>query len=636
MAHPPRSVVRPVALLALALLVLPSTPLSQGLDFIKATYTKYEFQIPMRDEVRLFTAVYVPKDQSQTYPVLLNRTPYGIAPYGVDNYPASLGPSELFARDLYIFVNQDVRGRMMSEGDFVNMRPHLPVKKGPKDIDESSDTYDTIDWLVKNVPNNNGRVGIYGISYPGFYSSAGMIDAHPALKAASPQAPISDWFIGDDFHHNGALFLPHAFNFFAIFGHPRPAPTTGGFGRFDPGTADGYRFFLDLGPMPNVNTKFFKGDIAFWTEMMQHETYDAFWQARNLRPHLKNVKPAVMTVGGWFDAEDLFGALETYKWTEKQSPGASNVLVMGPWSHGGWARNDGDGLGDVRFAFKASLFYREKIELPFFSFYLKGKSDPALPEAYVFETGRNQWRTFDAWPPRAAAPRALYFRGDGRLSFEPPTEDAAQAYDEYISDPARPVPYINSVAIGMTREYMVDDQRFAAERPDVLVYETDELTDDVTIAGPIAASLQVATSGTDSDWIVKLIDVYPSAYPDPVPVTGPVNPFMATYSKMGGYQQLVRGEPMRGKFRNSFERPEPFEPNKIAKVEYTMPDVFHTFRRGHRIMVQVQSTWFPLVNLNPQTFVSINAAKPADFRKASQRVYRSKSQSSKVTVLVLQ
>jgi putative CocE/NonD family hydrolase len=636
MKHLVRLVARGAVLSALALLVLTSAPRSQGLDFVRATYTKHQFQIPMRDGVRLFTAVYVPKDQSQQYPILLNRTPYSIAPYGVDSYPAALGPSELFAKDLYIFVNQDVRGRMMSEGEFVNMRPHLPVKKGLKDIDESTDTWDTIDWLVKHVPNNNGRVGIYGISYPGFYSSAGMIDAHPALKAASPQAPISDWFIGDDFHHNGALFLPHAFDFFAIFGHPRPAPTTSNFGRFDPGTPDGYRFFLDLGPMPNVDAKYFKGDVAFWTEMMQHETYDAFWQARNLRPHLKNIKPAVMTVGGWFDAEDLFGALETYKWTEKQSPGAQNMLVMGPWSHGGWARSDGDGLGEVRFASKTSVFYREKIEFPFFSFHLKSKGDPALPEAYVFETGRNEWRTFGAWPPSSAVPRALYLRADGKLSYDPAAEDTPQAYDEYISDPARPVPFINGVASGMTREYMVDDQRFAAARPDVLVYETDELAEDVTIAGPITASLQVATSGTDSDWIVKLIDVYPSTYPDPAPVTGPVNPFIATYSRMGGYQQLVRGEPMRGKFRNGFEKPEPFEPNKVARVEYAMPDVLHTFRRGHRIMVQVQSTWFPLVNLNPQTFVNVNAAKPTDFRKASQRVYRSRSLGSKITVLVLQ
>jgi hypothetical protein len=604
----------------------------QGLDEIRANYTKYEYRVPMRDGVKLFTSVYVPKNQSQTYPILLSRTPYSVAPYGSSAYKTSLGPSSLFAKEGYIFVYQDVRGRMMSEGEFVDVRPHVPVKNGPKDIDESTDTYDTIEWLLKNIPNDSGRVGMYGISYPGFYAAAGMIDAHPALKAVSPQAPIADWFIGDDFHHNGALYLPHAFGFLSGFGRPRTGPTTTFPPRFDFGTADGYQFYLKLGPMANVNTKYFKGDITFWNQMMEHETYDAFWQARNLRPHLKNIKPAVLTVGGWFDAEDLFGALETYKNTERQSPGATNMLVMGPWVHGGWARGDGDRLGDVTFGAKSGPFYREHIELPFFQFHLKGTGDPKLPEAYVFETGRNEWRRHDAWPPQAAEMKTIYFRAGGALAWEAPV-DAAPAFDAYVSDPARPVPYINGVAIGMTQEHMVDDQRFAARRPDVLVFQTEPLDHDLTVAGPIVASLRVSTTGTDSDWVVKIIDVYPHTYPEGTPQTGGAN--QGGYSKMGGCQQLVRGEAMRGKFRNSFEKPEPFVPGEVTKVEYTLPDVYHTFRTGHRLMVQVQSSWFPLVNMNPQTFVNINTATEADFKAATQRVHRSKDAASGIRLSVI-
>jgi uncharacterized protein len=614
----------------LVVLACAGTAAAQGLDYVRANYTKYEFQIPMRDGVKLFTSVYVPKDRSQKYPVLMNRTPYSVAPYGINAYRASLGPSDLFAKEGYIFVYQDVRGRMMSEGEFVDMRPHLDVKKGPTDIDESSDTYDTIEWLLQHLDCHNGRVGLYGISYPGFYSSAGMIDAHPALKAVSPQAPITDWFIGDDFHHNGALYLPHAFGFISSFGRPRPAPTTQFPPRFDFGTADGYAFYLKSGPMANYDARYLKGDVKFWSQMMAHESYDAFWQARNLRPHLKNIKPAVLTVGGWFDAEDLFGALETYKWTERNSPGATNALVMGPWVHGGWARGDGDRLGDVTFGSKTSEFYREHIEFPFFQFHLKGKGDPGLPEAWVFETGRNQWRKHDAWPPSAATPRTLYLQSGGKLNWDAPA-DGAKAFDEYVSDPTHPVPYINGVAIGMTQTHMVDDQRFAAARPDVLVYQTDVLDQDVTLAGPIVASLRVSTTGTDSDFVVKVIDVYPDTYPDQTATAAPAG----GYSVFGGYQQLVRGEAMRGKFRNSYEKAEAFVPGEITPVEYRMPDIYHTFRTGHRIMVQVQSTWFPLVNLNPQTFVNINTATPADFRKATERVYHTKDAPSAIKVLVL-
>jgi uncharacterized protein len=580
---------------------------------VKANYAKSEHMISVRDGVKLFVSVYSPRDTSRNYPILLCRTPYSCSPYGPDAYKETIGPSPLFAKEGYIIVYQDVRGAWMSEGTYVNMRPQND-KKGPKDIDESSDTYDTIDWLVKNVPNNNGRVGMWGISYPGFYTAVGAIDAHPALKAVSPQAPISDWFIGDDFHHNGTFFLPHAFGFFSGFGRPRPKPTATASGqRFNYGTPDGYEFFLDMGTLANGDQKYFHGNIAYWNEMMEHPNYDSYWQARNTRPHLKNIKPAMMTVGGWFDAEDLFGALNTYKSVEKQSPGAYNILVMGPWFHGGWSRGDGDGLGDVRFGTKTSEFYRENIELPFFNYYLKDKGTLTLPEAYVFETGSNKWKTYEQWPPSNARAQSLYLDGNGKLSFTPPPD--SNSFDEYVSDPSKPVPFINNIANGMTREYMVDDQRFAARRPDVLVYQTDPLTEDITVAGPLTASLSVSTSGTDSDFVVKLIDVYPDDAKDNEP-----NP---SGMKMGGYQMLVRGEPMRARFRNSFEKPEAMTPNKVARVEYGLPDVNHTFMKGHRIMVQVQSSWFPLVDRNPQKFVDIYAAKETDFHRATQHVYHS-------------
>jgi len=593
---------------------------------VKAHYTKTEQLIQMRDGVKLFTSIYVPKNTAQKYPIMLNRTPYTVAPYGADAYKENVGPSPAFAREGYIFVYQDVRGRWLSEGEYVNVRPHRAQKNGTKDIDESTDTYDTVEWLLKNVPHHNGRVGMWGISYPGFYVSAGIIDSHPAIKAASPQAPIADWFIGDDFRHNGALFLPHSFNFLASFGRPRPKPTTQAPPRFQHGTPDGYKFFLEMGPLKNANEKYFKDEVAFWNEMMAHPNYDEYWQARNLLPHLKNIKTAVMTVGGWFDAEDLYGALKTYESIERRNPGIYNVLVMGPWFHGGWSRGDGEGLGDARFGAKTSAFYREQIELPFFNFHLKDKGELKLPEAYVFRTGANVWEQRAEWPPKNAAAQALYFHANGRLALTPQGESAT-AFDEYVSDPGKPVPVTTKTAIGMTREYMVDDQRHAATRPDVLVYQTDALTEDVTIAGPIVASLFVSTTGTDSDFVVKLIDVYPDNAPDNEPNPSDV--------RMAGYQMLVRGEPMRARFRNSFTNPEPMRPGEVEKIEFTLPDAFHTFRKGHRVMVQIQSTWFPLVDRNPQKFLDINKATEADFQKATQRLYRSPKFSSQVKLLTV-
>lgn len=598
---------RPDLLVAQGPLVRPDQPV-----VIRELYTKYEYRIPMRDGKRLFTAVYVPKKEGGPWPILLKRTPYSVAPYGIDKYPNELGPSTLVAREGYIFAYQDVRGRWMSEGEFVNMRPHIPNKSGGQ-IDESSDTYDTIDWLVKNIPNNNGKVGTWGISYPGFYVAAGMIDAHPALKAASPQAPINDWFIGDDFHHNGALFLPHCFNFMANFGKPRPEPIKKSpYLPFDHGTPDGYEFFLRLGPLANADRLFFKGEIAFWNELAAHPNYDEFWQSRNLRPHLKRIRPAVMTVGGWFDAENLFGALETFKNVERHEPPSFNILVMGPWNHGGWARGDGDALGDIRFHVKTAAEYREQIELPFFEYHLKGKGDLKHPKAWVFETGTNRWRSYPVWPPAEARQRTWYLAGGGRLNETAPANP--NDFEEYISDPDKPVPFHDRTHIGMAPEYMVGDNRHAARRPDVLVYQTGVLESDLTIVGPIEVKLRVATTGTDADFIVKIIDVHPDDAPDPEP--NPAN------IRMGGYQQLIRGDVMRGRFRRSFEKPEPFAPNEPTEVTFTLPDICHTFRTGHRLMVQVQSTWFPLVDRNPQTFVSnIFEAKPGDFRKATHRVY---------------
>jgi putative CocE/NonD family hydrolase len=602
---------------------------------VRGRYTKHEYGIAMRDGVKLFTSVYVPRDArpGRPYPILLTRTPYSVAPYGADAYREEVGPSPSAAKEGFIFAYQDVRGRFMSEGDFVDVRPYRPGK-GPKETDESSDAWDTIDWLVKNVRGNNGRVGVWGISYPGFYAAMAAIDAHPSLLAVSPQAPIADWFVGDDFHHNGAFFLPHAFNFYSSFGRPRAGPTTKWAPRFDHGTADGYEFFLRMGPMPNYDRRHLKGDVAFWKDLMEHDTYDAFWKERNTRPHLKAIRPSVLTVGGWFDAEDLFGALETYKAIEAQSPGIANRLVMGPWSHGGWARGTGEALGPVRFGDATSKHFQEKIELPFFRRLLKDARDPGLPEAWVFETGANAWRELTAWPPREAKAVSFYLSAGARLSREAPAE-SAEAYDEYVSDPARPVPFIQAVDIGMPADYMVADQRFASRRTDVLAYETEPLEQDLTAAGPVVASLHVSTTGTDSDWVVKLVDVYPDDYPLQ-PDEKPEGTHGAkARSRMGGYEQLVRGEPFRGKFRRSYERPEPFVPGKVETVEFAMPDVFHTFRRGHRVMVQVQSTWFPLVDINPQTFVDVNQATEADFRKATQRVFRTAVAPSLVRLNVL-
>jgi putative CocE/NonD family hydrolase len=626
---PRRPICASVCCLLIALTAAPfawSQAQVAGEKFVRERYTKDEQLVPMRDGVKLFTSIYVPKEASKKYPILLLRTPYSVAPYGKDSYRRQLGPSHDFDVDGYIFVFQDVRGCYMSEGQFENMRPHLDKKTSKTDIDESSDTYDTIEWLLNNVPNHNGRVGQWGISYPGFYSSAGMIDAHPALKAVSPQAPVSDFYF-DDFHHHGAFFLPHAFNFYSSFGYARPKPTTARSRRFNHGTPDGYQFFLDLGPLKNVNERYFKNEVDFWNKIVEHPDYDAFWQARNILPHLKRVAPAVMTVGGWFDAEDLYGPLNTYRAIEKQNPGIFNVLVMGPWRHGGWNRTDGDRLGNIQFGDKTAAYFQKNIEFPFFEHFLKDKGENKLPEASVFETGANRWRQFDAWPPKNVQKKSLYFHANGKLAFDPPPADANEN-DEYVSDPAKPVPFNDVIDTRMTVEYMTDDQRFAARRPDVLAYQTDVLTEDVTLAGPLLADLRVATSETDSDWVVKLIDVFP---PD-----AKNYPSMRQGVALGSYQMMVRSEVIRGRYRNSYEKPEPFIANEPTKVALPLQDVLHTFQKGHRIMVQVQSTWFPLVDRNPQKYVpNIFLADAKDFVKATQRVYRNQKNPTRIEVGVL-
>lgn len=590
------------------------SPLNDDSLYIATHYNKAEYRIEMRDGIELHTVVYSPKADTVSYPIMLYRTPYSCAPYGEEGNRRQLGPSRLMMKDGYHYVYQDVRGRFNSDGDFVNMRPQISaVGDSSITIDESTDTYDAIDWLVNNVDNNNGKVGMWGISYPGFYAAVGSVNAHPALKAVSPQAPIADWWY-DDFHHHGAFFLPHAFNFLYVFGQPREGRTTEWPDRFDHGTPDGYQFFLDLGSLKNVNEKYYENKVAFWNDIVAHPNYDEFWQQRNLLPALQDIKPATLVVGGWFDAEDLYGPLEIYHQIERTSEG-DHFIVMGPWSHGGWARTSGSNLGAVDFGDDPapSALYQDQVEYPFFDHYLKGGPDHELPEAFMFNTGNNSFYEYEQWPPQGLETKALFF-GNGRsLTLgEPDTGGTPTTYDSFISDPNQPVPFIEDVAIKMTKTYMTDDQRFASRRPDVLTYQSDVLTEDVTLAGDIIAHLKVAITGTDADWVVKVIDVYPDDHPD--------NDY--SDEKMGGYQMMVRSEVIRGRFRNSNEIPEPFTPEEITNIDLELQDVLHTFKKGHRIMIQVQSTWFPMVDRNPQTYVeNIFLANEEDFVKSEHRVY---------------
>ncbi len=581
--------------------------------------TKTETRIAMRDGVTLHTTIYAPKDTTRQWPILMQRTPYSCRPYGGDAYPPSLGRPWIEA-DGYVFVCQDVRGRWMSEGFYDNMRPHLP---GDAAIDESSDTYDTIEWLLANVPGNNGRVGIFGTSYPGFYSTAALAEAHPALVAASPQAPIADFYF-DDFHHRGAYTLAY-WLINPLFGFQHDGPTSEAWYEIHrPQTKDGYDFYMDLGPLSNVAEKFPQyGRDILWNQLVEHPNYDEFWRARSILPHLKDVHTAVLVVGGWFDAEDLYGPLSIYETLERENPGLSNRIVMGPWGHGEWGRlRPTQIVGDLAFGDSLSHAYQAEVEAPFFRHYLHGEGPEPDFEARVFDTGRHGWRTFDAWPPADAAPYRLHLRADEVLSADPPAGGEAEA-TAYVSDPMEPVPYTDRIRVVFTpRAYMTEDQRFAERRPDVIEFVTGPLEEDVTLAGEILAHLEVATTGADADFVVKLIDVFPDSMPDQEGVTPPGH-------HLSGYQMMVRSEIQRGRFRDSFEEPEPFEPGEPAVVEFPLQDVFHTFRAGHRIMIQVQSTWFPLFDRNPQTWVpNIFEAVEEDFEKATIEILHSPERSS--------
>ncbi|RIJ49543.1 CocE/NonD family hydrolase [Maribellus luteus] len=598
--------------------------------WFRNNYTKQEVYIPMRDGVKLFTSVYMPKNSDEKHPILITRTPYSCKPYGADKY-ARIWKSyqREYLKEGYIIVTQDVRGRWMSEGEFVDVRPFNSNKRG-KEIDEASDAYDTVDWLVKNLPDNNGKVGVFGISYPGFYSIMAAASNHPAIKAVSPQAPATNWFIGDDFHHNGAFLQMDAFSFFSGvgwgFGAPRPKPTTEGPVSAGFPVEDNYKFYLEQGPLKNL-TKLTGDTIAFWSEMMEHPTYDEWWQARDARNATFDLNPAMLWVGGLFDAEDCWGAWNAYKAAEKNNPGkVFNRIVEGPWYHGQWARGDGANHGNIQFGAKTSEYYQENIEVPFFNYFLKGKGDVSqIAEANVFITGANKWMKFDQWPPVQKADKAIYLQAGGKLSFDEPA--SGEGFTAYTSDPAKPVPYEEHVHLGRTREYMSNDQRFAARRPDVLVFQTDVLQEDVTVTGSVLADILTSISTTDADFVVKIIDVFPDdfAYPENVEKDYP----------MGGYQMLVRGEVFRGRFRKSFEKPEAFTPGQVEQVKFELPDIAHCFQKGHRIMVQIQSSWFPLVDRNPQQFVDIYNCDESDFVKSEIKVYHDVQHASKIILPVL-
>jgi putative CocE/NonD family hydrolase len=613
--------------LLVLLMAIPFWVTAQNADstWIVNNYTKKEVMVPMRDGIKLFTNIYAPKDASEKHPILIVRTPYSCAPYGENIFSSYWNsPRKYFLKENYILVTQDVRGRWMSEGVFEDVRPYNPNKKA-NETDEATDAYDAIDWLVKNIPNNNGNVGVFGTSYPGFYANIAAHSNHPALKAVSPQAPVSEWFLGDDFHHNGAFMLLDGFNFYSGFGKPRPVPTTVGPKGFSFPTKDNYDFYLKTGALTNF-TKLMGDSILFWKDLMNHPNYDAFWKARNARSNVQDINPNVATliVGGLFDAEDCYGAWNLYRAIESKAKN-NNKIVMGPWHHGQWGRNDGSYLGNVQFGSNTSDWFGKNMELPFFNYYLKNKgSVDQIKEANIFISGANEWKTFAQWPAPnmkmtnyALGKNGIFGLATTQITKtnEVAKTSDASAYDEYISDPAKPVPYVPEIHSGRTQEYMTDDQRFAARRPDVLVYQTPVLENDMTLAGPIVADLMVAISGTDADFIVKLIDVYPDNFENAKP----------TNHVMNGYQMLVRGEVMRGKFRNSFENPLAFVPNKPTQVKFTLPDIAHQFKKGHRMMIQIQSSWFPLVDRNPQKFVNIYTAKDSDFQKATIRIYHDAS-----------
>jgi putative CocE/NonD family hydrolase len=615
---------KPFLIILLFLAFTAKSQSNNDTTFVKDNYSKMDTTISMRDGIKLYTVIYIPKDQSVEYPFLMERTPFSAEPYGAGNFPKRLGNNRELYKEKYIFVYQDVRGRYMSEGHHVDVTPYIANKKSTKDVDESSDAYDTIEWLLKNIKNNNGRVGIYGVSYAGFYATASLPGAHPAIKAVSPQAPVTDFFMGDDAFHNGAFFLMDNFDFMVSYGESNgPVKDYGGL-LFDINRTDAYTYFLNLGPLKNTQSeKYFNHRSYLWDGYLAHDTYDEFWKARNIRQHLKNITIPTLVVGGWFDSENLFGALRTYEAIETQSPGNKNRLVIGPWTHGVWFMPNWTKFGTYDFKSNTNQYFQDSLDTKFFNFYLKDKGEFNAAEATVFETGSNQWKNYTTWPPENVTQTNYYFNANKKLSLTKSNKETTNSFTEYISDPKNPVPYISGVYRGRYREFIVEDQRFAEARADVIAFVTEPVDNDITVSGRILADLFISTTGTDADFIVKLIDVLPD---NEVTPKGPIT---------AGFQRLVRAEVMRGKFRNSYEKPEPFTPGKVSEVKFGLNDINHTFKKGHKIMVQVQSTWFPLVDINPQKFMRIPEADEKDFQKAMIRIYHDGINNSKIVLPVL-
>ncbi|MEI6137988.1 MAG: CocE/NonD family hydrolase [Mariniphaga sp.] len=628
-----------ILVIAFYQLILVAYSQNQDSMWVLNNYTKIERQIEMRDGIKLFTSIYFPKDNQEDHPILMTRTPYSCAPYGEKTFQYFWHSYTMsYLREGYIMVTQDVRGRYMSEGDFVDVRPFIPNKKTKTDIDESSDTYDTVDWLIKNIAHNNGKVGVYGISYPGFYSTMAAASNHPAIVAVSPQAPVTNWFIGDDFHHNGALFIMDAFSFYSPlgwgFGLPHPKPTTESPASVGFRDHDNYKFYLETGALPNF-AKLTGDSVAFWKDLYAHPNYDNWWKARDARNATKNLKPAMLWVGGLFDAEDNWGAWNSYKAAETNNPGkAFNKIVMGPWYHGQWASRNGTRLGNIHFGSNTATWFQQNMEIPFFNKFLKNKGDlTKMAEATIFISGENKWEQFTQWPPAAKLDKNLYLQTGGELDWKQPTAKTSSTV--YISDPAKPVPYAEGVHFNRTRNYMTDDQRFAERRTDVIAFKSEILQNDITITGLIKANLFASVSTTDADFVVKIIDVFPDtlSYND---VDIYAEKEQQKLYPMGGYEMLVHGEIMRGRYRNSYEKPEPFVPNQVTQLNFNVGDVAHTFKKGHRLMVQIQSSWFPLADRNPQKFVNIYQANNNDFQKATIQIFHDEKHSSNILLPVLQ
>lgn len=620
-----KKIIPPVLVAVLLLLLVQPVFSTLPPDQIKQRYTKQEVYITMRDGVRLFTSVYTPKDNSKKRPVLFLRTPYSIERGGKDSYNFFMQVYKRYTDDNYIMVFQDVRGKYMSEGIYEDIRPVNSNPKSNKDIDESTDTWDSVDWIVKNIKNNNGNVGIFGISYPGFYSTMGIINSHSAVKAVSPQAPVTAWFLGDDFHHNGAFFVLDCFGFYYNNGRQRTVPGRNGLPGFVFPVSDSYEFFLKNETDNALKLKYFGDTIKFWNDVFANPDYTEFWKARDPRQYLIGVKPAVLTVGGWFDAEDMYGALHTYEAIEKQNPQTvNNYLVMGPWSHGQWSSGTAMNVGNIYWGKDTNERFAQ-IEKAFFDHWLKNDHAGSPAEANIFITGTNEWREFSKWPPAETGEKKLFLHPGCSASFNQPS--GMNSFDEYVSDPAKPVPYTETITTDRTVEYMTDDQRFASKRPDVMVYTSEELKSDMTFTGPVISDLFVSTTGTDADFVVKLIDVFPEGTSMPSSKSETV--------QYGGYQMLVRGDIFRGKYRNSFEKPEPFVPGEITEVKFTMTDVAHTFKKGHKLMIQVQNSWFPLSDRNPQVFTDIYKCGINDFKKADIKIYHDKEHPSSVTLYEL-